>query len=59
MRSKDVEVAKGRVFRCRSFKEQGGSEVTSAVLDEAVLCSVSFPAETGAHKGLVRLVGLD
>lgn len=34
----------------KSFKEQGGSEVTSAVLDEAVLCSVSSCVETGTNK---------
>ena len=50
MRSRDVEVAKGRVFRCKSVKEQGGSEGTSAVLDKAILCSVSFPVETGTNK---------
>ena len=53
-----MEVAKGRLLRCRSFKKEGGSEVRTIVLDVAILHSVSFPVKQVLTKAS-SLVGLD
>lgn len=53
-----MEVAKGRVLRCRRFKKEAGSEVRTVVLDMAILHSVSFPVKQVLTKAS-SLVGLD